>query len=185
MKKAMESLRSGIVASMPASVICCRIYDVLEVLNKCIDNMGVGFIRETGRLDERLSNLETDIKDAADHYGDSFGEVELQFRYLETRLLQRVEHERAKRHQQVAQIDKALSGHRFGDEHKKVEERLDALEKLHYKGASPEAHNYPEPIHNEPTCGECVWPWRKEDGDIVWRKAESPACENFRRREEK
>jgi hypothetical protein len=38
--------------------------------------------------------------------------------------------------------------------------RLDALEKLHYKGVCPEAHNYPEPAHNEPTppdvCEGCA-----------------------------
>lgn len=118
----MESLRSGIAASMPASVICCRICDVLEA------------------LDRRTLALEKDIKDAADHYGDSFGEVE---------------------------------------------ERLKALEQSHM-----------------PTCGECVHPWHKRVGDIVfllachhstgdftetavWRKEDEAACENFKRREEK
>ena len=134
MKKAMESLRSGIAASIPASVICCRIYDVLEA------------------LDGRTLALETDIKDARDHYGDAFGEVELQFRYMESRL-------------------------------GKIEERLDALEQSH-----------------GPTCGECVHPWHKRVGDIVfllachhstgdftetavWRKEDEAACENFKRRE--
>lgn len=33
-------------------------------------------------------------------------------------------------------------------------ERIADLETLHYKGKYPEAHNYPEPVHNEPTLKE-------------------------------
>lgn len=36
----------------------------------------------------------------------------------------------------------------------RLEERITDLENLHYKGVYPEAHNYPESVHNERTTGE-------------------------------